>query len=298
MSPPDDPQDPPRLRSPDGGAPDEVRQALDAARQQGPSDVHLQRLRGQLRERIGGPGGGGGAAGGTSSVARRVLQWAGGLTAAAALGGVLWFGWSSGGASGAGKRPEGPHARNAAARDAGGEEATPHAGRAPVAAGQAADSEPGPPNPDGTPSVAPDPEPQPEPEADSPSPLPGRRRRPAAGPDSPGSDPDPARGASARSADGGTKAGGPSELELVRRAQDALRNGTPERALAVATEHGRRYPDGMLSQEREVIAVHALLELGRIERARARARRLTQRHPSSPHVARVERLLRRHTSSP
>jgi hypothetical protein len=47
------------------------------------------------------------------------------------------------------------------------------------------------------------------------------------------------------------------------------------------TEHERRYPNGLLVQEREVMAVRALALLGRSEEAHARADRFRSRFPSS-----------------
>jgi hypothetical protein len=50
----------------------------------------------------------------------------------------------------------------------------------------------------------------------------------------------------------------------------------------------------MLAQERDVITVHALVELGRLDEARRRAGELRRRYPDSAHRKRVERLVERY----
>jgi len=80
------------------------------------------------------------------------------------------------------------------------------------------------------------------------------------------------------------------ELRLLREAQDAL-EGRPRRALAVAGEHARRFPRGMLAQEREVIAIDALVRLGRNAQARARAERFRRRNPESALNERITTLV-------
>lgn len=81
-----------------------------------------------------------------------------------------------------------------------------------------------------------------------------------------------------------------SEFALVRHAQDALARD-PTRALALAQEHARTFPNGELVQEREVIAVEALSKLERRAEAKARANALLSIHPRSPYVARLERAV-------
>jgi hypothetical protein len=80
------------------------------------------------------------------------------------------------------------------------------------------------------------------------------------------------------------------ELALVARAQAALAR-TPGAALSIVGEHERRFPEGALVQEREVIAIDALLRLGRQADAEARATRFHQRFPTSAHGRRVDVLL-------
>ncbi|WP_437532014.1 hypothetical protein WME79_03800 [Sorangium sp. So ce726] len=80
-----------------------------------------------------------------------------------------------------------------------------------------------------------------------------------------------------------------TEIQLLHRAQDAL--GTdPGSALALTVEHARRFPAGALAQEREIIAIRALLALGRAAEARARAASLLDRFPGSAYRGRLESL--------
>jgi hypothetical protein len=83
-----------------------------------------------------------------------------------------------------------------------------------------------------------------------------------------------------------------AEVKLLERAQDALRS-RPADALALCTEHERRFPHGMLAQEREVIAIEALVKEGRMPDATARADRFAATHPSSTHQRRIDALLGR-----
>jgi len=81
-----------------------------------------------------------------------------------------------------------------------------------------------------------------------------------------------------------------SESEILRRAQDALR-GSPARALALTDRHLARFPGGTFAQEREVLAISALLGMGRTAAARARATRFLTSFPTSAHRRRLEVLI-------
>ena len=59
-----------------------------------------------------------------------------------------------------------------------------------------------------------------------------------------------------------------TEIQLLQRAQDALA-GSPATALDLINRHIARFPNAGLGQEREVIAVDALVRLGRIGEARS-----------------------------
>lgn len=75
---------------------------------------------------------------------------------------------------------------------------------------------------------------------------------------------------------------GESETEgaLLARAQAQI-GSNPAGALALAEQHRSRFPRGTLGQEREVIAVSALMAMGRTAEARARAESLIAANPGS-----------------
>jgi hypothetical protein len=81
-----------------------------------------------------------------------------------------------------------------------------------------------------------------------------------------------------------------SESALLQRAQRAL-GSSPAAALAITGEHVARYPGGMLAQEREVIAISALVAMGRAGEARSRAAAFLGAHPRSAHRPRIEALV-------
>jgi hypothetical protein len=71
-----------------------------------------------------------------------------------------------------------------------------------------------------------------------------------------------------------------SEAELLEQARTALKSA-PARALARANEHRARFPGGVLVQEREVIAIQALRQLGRSAEADQRAEAFAKAFPGS-----------------
>lgn len=77
------------------------------------------------------------------------------------------------------------------------------------------------------------------------------------------------------------------EADLLERAQSAL-SKQPKQALALTREHQRRFPRGLLVQEREVIAIEALNRLGRKRAASARAAEFEKRHRGSVHQPRLD----------
>jgi hypothetical protein len=81
------------------------------------------------------------------------------------------------------------------------------------------------------------------------------------------------------------------EARLLERAR-AVVSSDPGAALAVLDEHGRAFPAGSLVLERELLAVDALLRLGRRADAEARARSIRERAPGSLYTRRLEHLLR------
>jgi hypothetical protein len=82
------------------------------------------------------------------------------------------------------------------------------------------------------------------------------------------------------------------ELALVAKAHDALRDD-PAAALALCREHERRHPTGSFAQEREALAIEALVYLHRTEEARRRFETFERQNPSSSHRVHLESLLSR-----
>jgi hypothetical protein len=83
----------------------------------------------------------------------------------------------------------------------------------------------------------------------------------------------------------------PPEATLLARAHEQLLHGDGEAALVTTSEHARAYPRGSLSQEREVIAIEALVALGRNDDAKERAAAFHRAYPGSSHAGRVDRLV-------
>lgn len=77
------------------------------------------------------------------------------------------------------------------------------------------------------------------------------------------------------------------ELALLARAQRMLRDDQPRRALAAVREHGERFPDGALQEERAGIEALARCLLGETDAPSVQA--FLERSPSSPLAARVRK---------
>ena len=77
------------------------------------------------------------------------------------------------------------------------------------------------------------------------------------------------------------------ETRLLRAADAATRAGDPSRALALLEEHARRFPGGVLGEERDAERVLALCAAGRTADARAAAQRFLSARPSSALAGRV-----------
>jgi hypothetical protein len=67
--------------------------------------------------------------------------------------------------------------------------------------------------------------------------------------------------------------------------------GDPARALELTRRHQRLYPTSALRQERDWIAIEALVQLGRRDEARARADSFDRVFPGSAHRRDIESLL-------
>jgi hypothetical protein len=78
-----------------------------------------------------------------------------------------------------------------------------------------------------------------------------------------------------------------AETEALRSAQQALRDGAPERALRLLDEQDRRFRDGLLQQERAAARVLALCQAGMVREARAHAIRFERLWPKSALLGRI-----------
>ena len=79
------------------------------------------------------------------------------------------------------------------------------------------------------------------------------------------------------------------EVAILSRASAELHAGRPAAALTVLDEHRRKFPRGVLAQERSSARVQALCALGRMKEALAELARLERISPNSPHVARARK---------
>jgi hypothetical protein len=80
------------------------------------------------------------------------------------------------------------------------------------------------------------------------------------------------------------------ELALLTRAKRLLASD-PAHALALAEQHAQLYPRGAFAEEREVIAIEALMRAEAREAARARAQAFRASYPRSTHLDRVRVVL-------
>ncbi len=73
------------------------------------------------------------------------------------------------------------------------------------------------------------------------------------------------------------------EVAILSRAEQELHAGRLTSALRLIDEHGRKFPNGTLRQERIAARVHVLCALGRVTEAEAELARLTRLSPDSLH---------------
>jgi hypothetical protein len=85
-------------------------------------------------------------------------------------------------------------------------------------------------------------------------------------------------------------AASPSEGALLLQARRYLASD-PASALALTDDAARRFSDGPLAPEREVLAIEALAHMGRAAEARTRLSAFRARYPRSPHLARLDSLV-------
>ena len=81
-----------------------------------------------------------------------------------------------------------------------------------------------------------------------------------------------------------------TEVDLLRSARAALAR-RPREAFAITQEHRELYPNGMFAQERDALAIEALMRAGEMSTARALAERFVREHPSSPHAHRFRETM-------
>ncbi len=72
-----------------------------------------------------------------------------------------------------------------------------------------------------------------------------------------------------------------AESALLDTARSAVAQGEGERALAAVARHEATFPNGLLREEREALAVKALILAGRGDQAVARGARFRERYPTS-----------------
>jgi hypothetical protein len=82
-----------------------------------------------------------------------------------------------------------------------------------------------------------------------------------------------------------------AEAALVRAAQAALLRDDAANALALTRQHATRFAGGVHAEERDRIAIEALVRLGRTDDARAQAQRFFTHYPRSIYRPRIEALL-------
>jgi hypothetical protein len=85
-----------------------------------------------------------------------------------------------------------------------------------------------------------------------------------------------------------------NELRLLQSATKAIQDDDPKKALAICDQAAASYPDGVLAQEREALAIRALVSLGRADDANARAAAFRAKYPNSAHTPRIDQILSAH----
>ncbi|MCH9686220.1 MAG: hypothetical protein K0V04_32605 [Deltaproteobacteria bacterium] len=78
-----------------------------------------------------------------------------------------------------------------------------------------------------------------------------------------------------------------AEVALIKKATAAKNEGRVQAGLAALREHGRRFAQGTLADERQVLLVELLCAAGRPDEARTRALRFLRMHPRSALAGRM-----------
>jgi hypothetical protein len=197
-----------------------------------------------------------------------------GLVVAAAGAGGTVVALKRGAEPGVHQRATAVASRSAPARTSSSLAGRPIAGPAPVASAPSAAPEPSALAP--APPVAP-------PIAAAATSAPGPRLAPAVSASSSRSRPVAPR------ATGHAPSSSIEELRLLDLA-DAAVQSDPSLALRLTEQHARRYPSGLLGDERDVIEIAALVRLGRRDAAQTKAWRFLGTHPGSAYSAKVRAL--------
>jgi hypothetical protein len=79
------------------------------------------------------------------------------------------------------------------------------------------------------------------------------------------------------------------EIRLIRNARKQL-SPSPRKALRLTEQHRKEFSDGMFVQEREIIAIEALVNIGDIDRAKERADALIRAYPKTAYKRRIEKI--------
>jgi hypothetical protein len=81
------------------------------------------------------------------------------------------------------------------------------------------------------------------------------------------------------------------EGKLLAKARQLMQGGQVSQALTLLQSSAQRYPNSVLSQEREVLTIEALGASGALPAAKQRAKRFVQRYPASPYQNRLQRFV-------
>ncbi|WP_437897720.1 tetratricopeptide repeat protein [Sorangium sp. So ce124] len=82
-----------------------------------------------------------------------------------------------------------------------------------------------------------------------------------------------------------------AESALLTEARAKLRSGDEAGATALLERLRAQFPNGVLRQEREVLAIDVLAARGNTQEAKRRAQAFVKQYPKSPHSAKLRRLL-------
>ncbi|AUX28753.1 MULTISPECIES: tol-pal system YbgF family protein [Sorangium] len=82
-----------------------------------------------------------------------------------------------------------------------------------------------------------------------------------------------------------------AESALLMEARAKLRSGDAAAAAATLERLRAQFPNGVLRQEREVLAIDVLASRGHLQEAKRRAQAFVKQYPNSPHSAKLKRFL-------